>query len=204
MRIDYDRNFCCTAVCITSMNTNLYNGFISSGPDWYRSAFPDGKIPPKIPDYWDPSESFRMFSRGLALLCNNFQEYCKRLMKNNTHDRPHWQAAFKIGDLSTVFCFTSTGDYQEEIEEFLQEFGFEGSSKRPSKKYRGESLVTLWSMDASEFQKKCDEIIKEMKDEHDAYQETIRPRKETTAVQGSEEESPRKRGRKPRALPSAA
>lgn len=126
-------------------------------------------------------------------------------MKNpSSGNSPHWQGAFKIGDLSTVFCFTSTGDGQEDIEEFLKEFGFEGSSQRPSKKYRGESLVTLWSMDASEFQRKCDEILKEMKDEHDAYQETIRPRKEATAVQESEEESPRKRGRKPRALPSAA
>lgn len=207
MQINYDRNHCCTAVCIVSLSSCVYTDSTHTAHDWYRTAFPDGELPDRIKemDYWNPTRSYRLFSEGLALLCNNFQKYTADLCKeSNPHNYPHWYGQYKIGDLSTVFCFTSTGDSQEKIEEFLEEFGFEASSKRGSKKYRGGSIVTLWSMGAAEFQKRCDEIIQEMRNEHEAHQEAIRPSVEAAAVPKSKEKTSSKSGGKTGSVSAAA
>src|SRR5690606_24186455 len=105
-----------------------------------------------------------------ALLRHNFMEYSKELygQPSSNYPRNFWGSS-PVDNMSTVFCFTSTGpasDQQDVAEKYLESFGFTGTEQRSSKKYKGESLVRLWSISAEDFCKKCDEVMKRIEEKY--------------------------------------
>lgn len=174
MKLNQDQNRCCTALCLTFLNepvdVSYRKGSVGSTKFvipheclWGRWVYDD--------DYDDPgSYSEESFHEALALLRHNFMEYLKKLsgQEPGSYPRNFW-GLFPVDNMSTVFCFTGTGpasDQQDDVEEYLGSFGFTGTEQRSSKKYRGESLVRLWSISAEDFCKKCDEVMKRIEEKY--------------------------------------
>lgn len=169
MELNYDQNSCCTAVCLTN-----FQSVLSESELRYKRVL--GVDPTVHMMYGYRETTYHLFSVALGVLCLDFKGRQKEIIKGQSelvaelgyragfrYPRCQWGDEYEVKDLSTVFGFTAVGESggQEQIEEWLAEFGFTGSPQRSSKKYRGDSLVTLWSMGAEEFAKKCEEIIKD-------------------------------------------
>lgn len=176
MRLNQDQNMCCTALCLTSLNRPVDVSYRKGSVG--ETKF---EIPPEclwgdwVLDYdagYDDIglDTEKSFHEALALLRHNFVEYSKELRGQPAGSYPHnfWGPS-PVDDMSTVFCFTGTGpasDHQELVEEYLESFGFTGSEERSSKKYKGESLVRLWSISAEDFCEKCDEVMKRIEEKY--------------------------------------
>lgn len=176
MKLNQDQNMCCTALCLTDLNSpvdvSYRKGSIGSTKFvipheclWGRWVYDDDS---GYDGYGDDTEE--SFHEALALLRHNFMEYSNKLWAPGSvsYPRNFWGSS-PVDNMSTVFCFTGPGpssDQQENVEEYLESFGFTGSEQRSSKKYKGESLVRLWSISAEDFCKKCDEVMKRIEEKY--------------------------------------
>lgn len=191
MKLNQDQNRCCTALCLTELNSPvdvsyrkgiigktkfgiplecLWGGWVYD----FDTGYDDVGI--------DTEESFH---EALALLRHNFVEYLKELSTREpgSYPRNFWGTS-PVDNMSTVFCFTGTGpasDHQENVERYLESFGFIGTEQRSSKKYKGESLVRLWSVSAEDFCKKSDEVMKRIEEKYGINPKKVKPDGETDA-----------------------
>lgn len=161
MKLIPDQNRCCTAICLLELDDGIR-------PEYYNNEGLSfcGRW------YYDEDEvdedrtNYKNFELALALLRKNYVEYTSGL-KDIWYTSSAWPHTIydrgeEVDHFSTIFCFTATGDAstnQDLIEEFLEEFGFVGSEGRSSEKYKGDSIVRLWSISVSDFCKKCDEVM---------------------------------------------
>lgn len=186
MKLNQDQNRCCTALCLTDLNYPVDVSYRKGSVNKTKFEIPHeflwgSWVSDWDYDYDDPgSDTEESFHEALALLRHNFMEYLKKLSGQPVGSYVgNFSGLFPVDNMSTVFCFTGTGpasDKQEKVEEYLESFGFTGSEQRSSRKYKGQSLVRLWSISAEDFCKKCDEVmerigekygIKEVKPEPD-------------------------------------
>lgn len=191
MRLNQDQNRCCTALCLTNLNTCIDLSYRKGSAGSTKFEIPHeylwGEwIYDEENDYDDyGSDSEESFHEALALLRHNFVEYSEKLwdQEPGSYPRNFWGSS-SVDNMSTVFCFTGTGpasDHQEAVEKYLKSFGFTGSRKRSSKKYKGESLVRLWSISAKDFCKKSDEVMKRIEEKYGINPEKVKPDGETDA-----------------------
>lgn len=190
MKLNQDQNRCCTALCLTELNSSVdvsyRKGSVGSTKFvipheclWGRWVYDDYDY--NYDDYGSNTEE--SFHEALALLRHNFMEYLTKLwgQEPGSYPRNFWGVS-SVDNMSTVFCFTGTGpasDQQDDVEEYLESFGFTGSEQRSSKKYKGESLVRLWSISAEDFCKKCDEVMKRIEEKYGIKE--VKPDGETDA-----------------------
>lgn len=165
MRLDYDQNQCCTAIV-------LHQFYHEASIDAYDRVL-EGLG--KKEDRWQGynNKTYEKFCLALAVLEEDFVSHIQRLpttlrraADRDTAFRNLW-GQYEVSQLSLIFCMTSTGEAsseQDEEEEYLREFGFIPTQPFSSKKYRGESIVTMWSMPAEEFSIKCKDYLKDWKD----------------------------------------
>lgn len=146
-------NYCGNGVC-----TALYLGH-------YQSTYRDGL------SFWD-SKSYPVFVGNIL--------HCIEQIEREDDEWYHYEPGpddfgndeirdpdmdpdstrpYYVEELGIVYSITSSK--QEEIEEFLEEFGFNKSERHTSKKYFKESQTTLWWMHAPEFkQRAIDEKVR--------------------------------------------
>lgn len=161
MKLIPDQNRCCTAICLLELDDGIrseyYSGEgLSEHGRWLYDEYYFAK----------DRTNYKNFELALALLRKNYVEYTSGL-KEMHHRSSAWPRTVydrdeEVDYFSTIFCFTATGHASSDqglIEEFLEEFGFVGSEGRSSEKYKGDSVVRLWSISVSDFCKKCDEVM---------------------------------------------
>lgn len=191
MKLNQDQNRCCTALCLTDLNLPVNVSYRKGSVNKTKFEIPHEDLWGEWvydcdSDYDNPgSLSEESFHEALALLRHNFMEYLKELSgrEPGSYPRNFWGAS-AVDNMSTVFCFTGTGpasDQQEDIETYLEYFGFTGSEQRSSKKYKGESLVRLWSISAEDFCEKCDEVMKRIEEKYGINPEKVKPDGEADA-----------------------
>jgi len=147
----------------------VYNGAYNASYPWSVSQ---GRFFRATPQ-WEPT--YESFALALSILCVRFQDYVLENGFENDwgefeeHDpgsEPRfWWGPWDVGNLSTVFGFTSTEDNPKNIHEYMKRFGFHGQKIGDSEKYRG-SVVTLWSMPARKFAEKCKEIYDDARERY--------------------------------------
>lgn len=176
MKLNQDQNRCCTALCLSDLNYPVDVSYRKGSVGLTKFEIPHeclwgNWVSDCDYDYDDVGlDTEESFHEALALLRHNFMEYLKELSGRGSgaYPRNFWGSA-PVDEMSTVFCFTGTGpasDQQENVEKYLESFGFTGSEQRSSKKYKGQSLVRLWSISAEDFCKKCDEVMKRIEEKY--------------------------------------
>lgn len=189
MKLNQDQNRCCTALCLTELNSPVDVSYRKGSVNKTKFEIPHeclwGKwVYDDVCDYDDVGlDTEESFHEALALLRHNFMEYSNKLWNPEAEQYPrNFWGSSAVDNMSTVFCFTGTGpasDQQESVEEYLESFGFTGSEQRSSKKYKGESLVRLWSISAEDFCKKCDEVMKRIEEKYGIKEVKSKPDGET-------------------------
>lgn len=190
MILNQDQNRCCTALCLTELNSPVDVSYRKGSIGLTKFEIPHedlwGRWIYDGDDYDDVgSGTEESFHEALALLRHNFVEYSNKLWSPGSEQYPrNFWGASPVDNMSTVFCFTGTGpssDGQERVEKYLKSFGFTGSKKRSSKKYKGESLVRLWSISAEDFCEKSDEVMKRIEEKYGIKEVKSKPDGETDA-----------------------